>query len=78
MEPSSVPTRCAVYCRISKDMAGDEHGVANQLEECRRYAAARSWVIVAEYVILGTHIREFPGISQVADVACEPMSSGRA
>src|SRR6516165_3307301 len=39
--------RAVIYTRISKDKAGDEHGVANQLAECERYAASRGWTVIA-------------------------------
>jgi DNA invertase Pin-like site-specific DNA recombinase len=39
-------TRTIIYTRISKDRAGDEHGVANQLADCERYAAGRDWQVV--------------------------------
>ena len=39
------PIRAAAYQRISLDKAGDEHGVANQLADERRLAAARGYVV---------------------------------
>ena len=39
-------TRAVIYTRISKDKAGDEHGVANQLADCERYAAERGWQVI--------------------------------
>jgi site-specific DNA recombinase len=39
-------TRAVTYTRISKDRAGDEHGVANQQKALDRHAAARGWSIV--------------------------------
>jgi len=38
--------RVVTYTRISKDKAGDEHGVANQQAALDRHAAARGWTIV--------------------------------
>ena len=40
--------RAGAYQRISFDKAGDEHGVANQLADQRRAAAARGYSIVIE------------------------------
>ena len=39
------PLRAGAYTRISADKAGDEHGVANQLADEKRLAAARGYVI---------------------------------
>jgi len=41
--------RAAAYQRISLDKAGDEHGVANQLDDQRRLAAARGWDVTATF-----------------------------
>lgn len=43
-------TRAAIYCRISEDKAGEGLGVARQLEDTRRIAAARGWTVLEEYV----------------------------
>jgi DNA invertase Pin-like site-specific DNA recombinase len=40
--------RAGAYQRISHDKAGDEHGVANQLADQRRVAAARGYQITLE------------------------------
>jgi site-specific DNA recombinase len=64
MESRSADTRCVIYCRISKDLAGDEHGITNQLEECRRYANTHGWDIIAEYAdndISATYGKPRPG-----------------
>ena len=37
--------RCLIYNRISKDKLGDGHGVANQLADLERRAAARGWAV---------------------------------
>ena len=42
-------TRAALYLRISRDKAGDEHGVANQRADAERLAAARGWAVTAAY-----------------------------
>ena len=42
--PSDV--RCLIYTRISKDRAGDAHGVENQLADLEKRAAARGWTVV--------------------------------
>ena len=41
--------RAALYLRISRDKAGDEHGVANQRADAERLAAARGWAVTAAY-----------------------------
>ncbi len=43
-------TKAAIYARISKDTAGDEHGVENQVELCEKAAANRGWQVVARLV----------------------------
>jgi site-specific DNA recombinase len=40
----------AVYARISADAEGKSLGVQRQLEDCRRLAAERGWVVGREYV----------------------------
>jgi site-specific DNA recombinase len=37
--------RCVTYVRMSKDKAGDEHGIANQQAALDRHAEARGWTI---------------------------------
>jgi DNA invertase Pin-like site-specific DNA recombinase len=37
--------RCLIYTRISKDKLGDGHGVANQLANLEKRAAARGWTV---------------------------------
>ncbi len=37
---------CLIYTRISKDKAGDAHGVANQLADLDKRAQARGWTVV--------------------------------
>lgn len=39
-----------MYARISSDQAGLGLGVARQLEDCRKLAADRGWVVAEEYV----------------------------
>lgn len=46
---SPVATRVATYTRISKDRAGDAHGVANQQTALEQYATARNWTIVSRH-----------------------------
>jgi site-specific DNA recombinase len=38
-------TRCLIYTRISKDELRDAHGVANQLDDLEKRAAARGWTV---------------------------------
>jgi DNA invertase Pin-like site-specific DNA recombinase len=40
----------AVYARVSSDVSGEKFGVARQLEDCRKLAAQRGWVVGDEYV----------------------------
>src|SRR5580658_1217729 len=38
-------TSCLIYTRISLDKLGDAHGVANQLADLEKRAAARGWTV---------------------------------
>lgn len=40
----------AIYARISRDTTGEGLGVERQLEDCRKLAASRGWVVAEEYV----------------------------
>jgi len=46
----TIPRAAAVYARISSDPSGQALGVQRQLEDCRRLAAERGWVVAEEYV----------------------------
>jgi len=51
MTSTKAPVRsAAVYARISADQGGQGLGVQRQLEDCRKLATDRGWVIGAEYV----------------------------
>ncbi len=45
------PLRAAVYVRISKDRAGTGLGVERQLQDCRKLADLRGWVIDESWVL---------------------------
>jgi len=45
-----VPGSAGVYARISSDVTGEGLGVKRQLEDCRKLAADRGWVVAEEYV----------------------------
>jgi DNA invertase Pin-like site-specific DNA recombinase len=40
----------AIYARISRDTTGEGLGIERQLEDCRRLAADRGWIVAEEYV----------------------------
>jgi DNA invertase Pin-like site-specific DNA recombinase len=42
--------RAGIYARISSDRDGTELGVTRQLEDCRKLAATKAWLVVDEYV----------------------------
>lgn len=42
--------RAAIYCRISRDEAGDGLGVARQEQDCRDLAQRRGWTVTGLYV----------------------------
>src|SRR5450631_488293 len=44
-DTASQVIRCVTYVRMSKDKAGDEHGIANQQAALDRHAEARGWTI---------------------------------
>ena len=43
-----LPTRCAIYLRVSKD--DDSQTTENQLLDLRAYAEARGWIITERYL----------------------------
>ena len=46
----ATPRAAAVYARISSDVTGEGLGVKRQLEDCRKLAKDRGWVVAEEYV----------------------------
>lgn len=46
----TIPRSAAIYARISSDQTGEGLGVARQLEDCRKLAADRGWLVGDEYV----------------------------
>lgn len=50
MAIESQPERAAIYCRISKDLAGTRLGVARQQELCEKLAAEKGWHVGQIYV----------------------------
>jgi site-specific DNA recombinase len=62
----------AIYARISSDQTGQALGVQRQLEDCRKLATDRGWVVAEEYVdndISAFKGRERPGYSRMlADI----------
>ena len=46
---SASPLRAVVYVRISDDPEGSERGVDRQEADCRAYAAAHGWEVVAVF-----------------------------
>lgn len=52
MALSSAPAvvRAAIYCRLSKDDAGDQLGVRRQERDCRALAVRRGWEVVEVFV----------------------------
>src|SRR4051794_36750378 len=42
--------KAALYARISQDEFRSGYGVERQLEDCRREAERRGWVVAREYV----------------------------
>lgn len=41
--------KAAIYCRISRDISGENLGVTRQLEDCRAFVEARGWTVAAIY-----------------------------
>ncbi|HSP39651.1 MAG TPA: recombinase family protein, partial [Frankiaceae bacterium] len=63
--------RVAVYCRISRDDAGDGAGVTRQDEDCRKLAAGRGWTVVRTFVdndYSAFSGRRRPGYQQMLEV----------
>jgi site-specific DNA recombinase len=46
----TTPRAAAIYARISSDQDGRGLGVARQVEDCRKLASERGWVVAEEYV----------------------------
>jgi DNA invertase Pin-like site-specific DNA recombinase len=46
----TTPCAAAIYARISSDQDGRGLGVRRQLEDCRKLAADRGWLVAEEYV----------------------------
>ncbi len=70
---TSTSTRAVIYTRISKDQAGDEHGIANQLAACERHAVARGWDVVRRLsdndisASNGKHRKDFTKVMRLVD-----------
>lgn len=47
---SDAPVRAAIYCRISRDDAGDMLGVRRQEKDARALCAARGWTVAEAYI----------------------------
>jgi DNA invertase Pin-like site-specific DNA recombinase len=48
-QTAGTPLRAAIYTRISKDKAGDEHGVGNQLMDAEQLVSARGMTLVRRF-----------------------------
>jgi len=46
----TTPQAAAIYARISSDPTGAALGVERQLEDCRKLAAERGWLVAEEYI----------------------------
>jgi site-specific DNA recombinase len=42
---TATKTTAAIYARLSDDSAGTAQGVANQVEECKKFIAGREWTV---------------------------------
>lgn len=49
LTPMKTPQAAAIYARISSDVTGEGLGVQRQLEDCRKLAADRGWIVAEEY-----------------------------
>lgn len=49
-EPQKPPARAAIYCRISKDRAGNRLGVDRQQKDCRALAKRLGWQITDVFI----------------------------
>ena len=47
---SAEPRKTAIYCRISSDRTGSEHGVNRQRTDCKAKAADLGWDVVSVLV----------------------------
>ena len=61
-------TRAVTYTRISKDQAGDEHGITNQQAALDRHAAERGWTItrrISDNDLSASNGQHRPGFDEV-------------
>jgi site-specific DNA recombinase len=47
---TATKTTAAIYARLSDDSAGTAQGVANQVEECKRFIAVKGWTVGEIYI----------------------------
>jgi site-specific DNA recombinase len=69
---TSSKIRTAIYTRISKDQAGDEHGVENQLAVAEQLAASRGWEVasrLSDNDISATNGKHRPGYQKLMEAA---------
>ena len=50
LSPAPSAVRAAIYCRLSKDDAGDQLGVRRQERDCRALALRRGWEVIEVFV----------------------------
>src|SRR4051794_39694602 len=66
----AAPRRAAIYCRISKDVGGDELGVRRQERMCRELADDHGWEVVDVFVddnLSAFKQRKRPGFDKLCD-----------
>lgn len=65
----------AVYARISADVEGKSLGVQRQLEDCRKLAADRGWVVGREYV--DNDVSAYSGKARAGyEAMCNDLAAG--
>jgi site-specific DNA recombinase len=66
---SSAPTTAVAYCRVSDAGAEDAYGMDAQEAECRAYADAHGWQVLAAHreFHTGTELFERPAMTKVRE-----------
>lgn len=62
--------RAAIYCRISRDISGENLGVTRQLEDCRTLADSLGWTVTEVYTdndVSATSSKPRPGYRKMLD-----------
>lgn len=74
MSVTPASTRCAIYLRQSLDLTREGLAIDRQRDDCRRIAAERGWIVVAEFVdnsVSASGHKRRPGYDQLVAAYAE-------